>query len=493
MAAPLKVLFVTSECAPFAKTGGLADVAGALPKALAGRGIDVRVVMPLYAGIDWNSLEVLEGTVVVPVAHGRAYGGVRMGTLPGSRVPIYFLDHRGYFDRPFLYGPPQEAYGDNLERFTFLSRGALELCKALAWIPDVIHANDWQTALVPGFLNTVEWAQPLHGAASIYTIHNLAYQGVFDGGALWLTGLGWEHYKPEEFEHFGALNLTKGAIIHSTLLSTVSPTYAREIQTAAFGYGLDGLLAGRGDDLIGLLNGIDAHEWDPGTDPYIAAHYSRLDMGGKAECKAALQREAGLPVRDDVPLFGLVGRLTSQKGIDVLAQALEGLLNLDLQFVLLGTGDPEAEAYLRWLDSVRGDRFRAWLHFDNGRAHRIEAGCDFFVMPSRYEPCGLNQLYSLRYGTLPVVRATGGLADTVNNYDELTGSGTGFIFHDLNPGAIYDTVGWALATWYQRPAHIKAMQELAMAQDFSWEHSAYEYEQLYLRAYERRRGHPFAE
>ena len=492
MTAPLKVLFVTSECAPFAKTGGLADVAGALPKALAGRGIDVRVVMPLYAGIDWHSLETLEGTVVVPMGRGRGYTGIRMGSLPGSQVPIYFLEHHHYYDRSHLYGPPGDAYGDNLERFAFLSRGSLELCKALGWIPDIVHANDWQTALVPAYINTVEWAQPLHGAASIYTIHNLAYQGVFDSAALWVTGLGWEHYKPEEFEHFGTLNLTKGAIVHSTLLSTVSPTYAREIETPAFGYGLDGLLAGRGGDLIGVLNGIDVHEWDPATDPHITAHYSPLDMTGKAACKRALQEEAGFAVRPDVPLFGLVSRLTSQKGVDVLAQALEGLLHHDLQFVLLGAGDPEAEAYLRWLDSRRGDRFRAWLHFDNGRAHRIEAGCDFFVMPSRYEPCGLNQLYSLRYGTLPIVRATGGLADTVINYDEHTGRGTGFVFHDLNPGAVYDTVGWALAAWYDRPGHIEEMRRQAMAQDFSWEHSAADYEQLYLRAYERRRGHPFA-
>jgi len=484
----VKVLFVTSECVPFAKTGGLADVSGALPRVLAARGIDVRVVMPLYAGFDWGGLERLDGTVVVPMGWGgRAYAGVRMGRLPGSQVPVYFLEHHAFFDRPYLYGPPGEAYGDNLARFAFLSRGGLALAKALGWIPDVVHANDWQTALAPAYVNTVEHGGPLASAATLLTIHNLAYQGVFGGDALPVTGLGWEHYRGEELEHFGALNLMKGGCAHATLLSTVSPTYAREIQTPAFGYGLDGVLAGRSHDLAGILNGIDIHEWDPTTDPHIAAPFSADDLTGKAECKGALQKEAGLPVRDEVPLFGLVGRLTSQKGVDVLAHALDRLLDLDLQLVLLGTGDREAEHFFGTMAARRPDRFAAWLHFDNGRAHRVEAGSDFFLMPSRYEPCGLNQLYSLRYATLPVVRATGGLADTVVNFDEATGDGTGFCFADLTPEAVHDTVGWAVATWYHRRGDIEQMRRRAMAQDFSWDHAAGEYEVLYRRAVERRR------
>jgi starch synthase len=488
----LKVLFVSSECAPFAKTGGLADVAGALPKALRVAGMDARVVMPLYRGIPWNQLEILEGTLSVPIGHGSSHGRVRLGRLPRSDVPVYFLEHHGYYDRAFLYGSATDAYPDNLERFVYLSRGALQLCNALGWYPDIVHANDWQTALVPVYINTLEWARPLHGAASIYTIHNLAYQGVADREALFVTGLGPEHDNAKEFEHFGTLNLTKAALMHATLLTTVSPTYADEIKTPDCGYGLDGVLRDRSDDLVGIVNGIDTGEWSPATDPHLPARFSASDLRGKAICKAELQREAGLPVRPELPLVGLVARLAPQKGIDVLAQALHRILDLDLQFVLLGTGDPEAESFFAQVADERGDRFCAWLHFDNGRAHRIEAGSDFFLMPSRFEPCGLNQLYSLAYGTLPIVRATGGLADTVRSYSEPTGRGTGFSFGDLTPGALFDTVGWAVSTWYNRPHHIEAMRSEAMAEDFSWQHAAKEYERVYLRAYEKRRGHPFS-
>jgi starch synthase len=491
-AAGLKVLFVASECTPFAKTGGLADVAGALPKALRLRGVDARVVMPLYRGIPWDALDVLDGALSVPIGGGTARGRVRLGHLPRSDAPVYFLEHHHYYDREYLYGSPTEAYADNLERFTFLSRGALQLGKALGWNPDIVHANDWQTALVPVYINTVEWAQPLHAAASLYTIHNLVYQGVTDRGALFLTGLGPEHDNSNEFEHFGTLNLTKAAIAHATLITTVSPTYAREIQTPAHGSGLDGVLRGRAGDLHGIVNGIDPEEWNPATDPHLPARFDANDLRGKAVCKAELQKEAGLPVREDVPLFGLVARLVPQKGTDVLAHAIDRILDLDLQLILLGTGDPEAEAFFAEVADERGDRFCAWLQFNNGRAHRIEAGGDFFLMPSRFEPCGLNQLYSLAYGTLPIVRATGGLADTVRGYDEATGRGTGFSFRDLTPGALFDTVGWAVSTWYDRPQHIESMRREAMAEDFSWQHAAAEYEKLYLLAYERRRRHPFA-
>ncbi len=491
MAAPLKVLFVASECAPFAKTGGLADVVGALPKALRPLGIDVRVAMPLYAGMPWNDLEVLDGFLSVPMWYGEARARVRVGKLPDSDVPLYALEYNRYFDRPYLYGPPAEGYPDNLERFTFLSRGSLELCKALGFFPDVIHCNDWQTALVPLYLNTLEWMKPLHASASIYSIHNLAYQGVFDGGGMFITGLGREHYNPTELEHFGAMNLTKGALYHSTLLGTVSPTYAREIQTPVYGSGLDGVMSTRSGDLVGILNGIDIDEWNPAADRHLPARFDVKDISGKAACKAALQKEAGFPVRPDVPVFGVVGRLTPQKGFDVLAHALDRILGWDVQLVLLGTGDPDAERFFAWADAHHGDRFRAWLRFDNGRAHRIEAGSDFFLMPSRFEPCGLNQMYSLRYGTLPIVRATGGLVDTVANYDETTGGGTGFMFADLSPESLANTIGWAVSTWYDRPDHIKAMRQRAMVQDFSWERAAYDYRDLYLRAYERRRGHAF--
>jgi starch synthase len=445
--------------------------------------------MPLYQGIAWNEFERLDGMLGVPMYSGTARAAVRLGRLPGSDVPIYFIEYNRFFDRPYLYGPPGQAYADNLERFTLLSRASLELCKALGFVPDVVHANDWQTALVPVYVNTVEWAQPLHGAASVYTIHNLAYQGNFEGGAMFITGLGWEHYNSGEFEHFGDLNLMKAGLVHSTMLSTVSPTYAREIQTGAYGFGLDGVLAARSGELRGILNGIDFDEWNPGTDSYLPARFTAADLSGKAACKAALQREVGLPVRPDVPLYGLVGRLTSQKGFDVLAHALDRLLGWNLQMVLLGTGDHDAERFFAAMAYQRGDRFRVYIGFDDGLAHRVEAGSDFFIMPSRFEPCGLNQMYSLRYGTLPIVRATGGLVDTVENYGEQTGGGTGFLFQDLTPDGLANTVGWALSTYYDRPAHIQAMRTRAMAQDFSWERAAAEYEQLYRDAYARRRGH----
>ncbi len=488
---PLRVLLVSSEAAPFAKTGGLGDVAGALPKALRRRGVDARLVMPLYAGIDWNALERLDGSLQVPMWWGMARSSVRLGRLPRSDAPVYFLEYHRFFDRPHLYGPPGDAYHDNLERFTFLSRGALELAKAIDFLPDVIHSNDWQTALVPVYVNTVEWARPLHGAATVYSIHNMAYQGVTDADALFVTGLGREHYNSAEFEHFGALNLVKAALRHANVISTVSPTYAREIQTPAFGCGLDGVLRERGGDLFGILNGIDDDEWNPAGDPYIPDDFSPGDMAGKEACKAALQREARLPVNPRLPIFGAVGRLTHQKGFDMLAHCLDRILSWDLQVVLLGTGDREAEHFFGTMSARRPDKFKAWIGFDNGLAHRIEAGADFFVMPSRFEPCGLNQMYSLRYGTLPIVRATGGLVDTVQTYREDAGDGTGFVFGDLTPDALADTIGWALSTWFDRPHHVRAMRRRAMEQDFSWDHAAEAYERLYLEAYRRRRGHEF--
>ncbi len=489
---PLKVLFVSSEVAPFAKTGGLADVSGALPKALRARGVDVRVVTPLYAGMNWDAQEKLDGALDVPMWWGTASAGVRLGALPGSEVPVYFLEYNRYFDRPHLYGPPGDAYADNVERFTFLSRGALEASKALGFFPDVIHANDWQTALVPVFVDTVEWGKPLHAVPTVYTIHNLAYQGVTDGGATFVTGLGGEHYNAGELEHFGALNLTKAALRHGTMLTTVSPTYAREIQSPEHGFGLDGVLRERGGDLVGILNGIDTGTWDPSSDPHLPARFERGRLEGKDACKEALQAEAGFPMRADVPLFGAIGRLTAQKGYDVLAHCMDRVLGWDLQFVLLGSGDADAQRYFEGLAARRPDKFRAWLRFDDGLAHRIEAGADFFVMPSRYEPCGLNQMYSLRYGTLPVVRATGGLRDTVQSYREDTGDGTGFVFQDLSPEALANTMGWALSTYYQRRAHVREMRRRAMEQDFSWAGAAEAYDHLYRDAYRRRRGHDFA-
>jgi starch synthase len=484
---PLRVLYVSSEVTPFRKTGGLGDVSGALPKALKARGIDVRLVMPLYRGIRWDELERLDGVLEVPMYYGTGRAAVRMGTLPGSDVPIYFLEHHGYFDRPEVYGGPDGGYPDNLERFTFLSRASLELAGALGFEPDVVHANDWQTALVPVYLNTLYRATPLRRAATLFTIHNMAFQGAFDGGGFFITGLPRGHYNPAELEHYGAMNLMKGGIRHTTLLSTVSPTYASEIQRPEHGAGLDGVIASRRADLHGILNGIDTEEWDPAKDRHLAARYSASDLAGKAVCKRDLQREMSLPVREKTPLFGAVSRLTHQKGFDLLAQAMERLLSWELQMVLLGSGDSDAEQFFARLSGA-GEKFRARIGFDNGLAHRIEAGCDFFLMPSRFEPCGLNQMYSLSYGTPPIVHATGGLADTVVNYEESSGNGTGFVIYRLDSESLADAVGWALSTFFDRPRDLLAMRRRGMRQDFSWTRAAARYEELYREAYRRRNG-----
>ena len=486
----MKVLFVSSEVAPFAKSGGLADVAGALPKALRRAGIDVRVVLPLYAGIDWQRAGAPGGR-----ARGAHVVGHRprrrpaRGGCPAATCRSTSSSTTATSTGRFLYGPPDDGYDDNLERFTFLSRGALELCKRLNFIPDVIHANDWQTALVPVYVNTVEWSRPLHGAATVYTIHNLAYQGVADGGALFITGLGPEHYHPGEFEHFGALNLMKAALRHSNVLSTVSPTYAREIQTGELGCGLDGELRARSADLFGILNGIDEDEWNPATDRLLPHRFGLGDLAGKREAKLALQREAGLPVDADLPLFCAIGRLVDQKGFDVLARrpGADPLLASPDRPARLGR--PGGRGPVRGALRPPPGPVQAFLHFDNALAHRLYGGSDFVIVPSRFEPCGLTQLYGLRYGALPVVRATGGLVDTVQGYREESGAGTGFLFKDLTPDALANTMGWALSTYYDRPDHFLGLRRRGMAQDFTWGAAAESYEQLYREAYRRRRGH----
>lgn len=468
------LLFVTPECSPFAQAGGLGDVAAALPRALARRGHRVHVVMPLYRGIDRSGLERTPHPLRIPVGTKTREAHLWRGSL-GKDISLWFVEEPGYFDRPGIYGPNGRSHPDNLQRFSFLSRASIEASEHLGLGVDVVHANDWPTALT--VLHARHRALP-----SVFTIHNVGYQGRFPLEGFPLTGLPPQDLHSDSLEHFGTLNMMKGAILNASMLTTVSPTYAREIQEPTGGGGLDGVLRSRGDALRGILNGIDIDEWNPAKDPYLPAHFDAEDVSGKAACKAALQRRSGFAERPEVPLFGIVARLTHQKGLDVLAHALGRVLSLDVQVVLLGTGDPEAERFFRTATRARPDRFRAWIDFDVRLAHLIEAGCDFFVMPSRYEPCGLNQLYSLRYGTLPIVRATGGLDDSVESYDESTAAGTGFKFHDLTPQSVYDVIGWAVSTWYDRPAHIAAMQHRAMRSDFSWSAAAFAYEQVYREA-----------
>jgi starch synthase len=391
------------------------------------------------------------------------------------------LEHDALYDRDGIYGDKSGDFGDNLARYSLLSRGALALTRYLGFTPDVVHAHDWQTALAPIYLNAFEAGTPLGAAASIFTIHNMGYQGWFPKDQLFQTQLGWDQFHSRSLEAHDSINLLKGGIYHSTLVTTVSPRYAREIQTTDGGEGLDGVLRERGGDVIGILNGIDESVWSPERDAHIAAPFSAEDLEGKAACKAALQAEMGLPVEPDVPLVGLVSRLAHQKGIDIFAGALDDILSLGAQVVVLGAGEKWAEELFRRL-SASHPRFRAHLGMSEPLAHRIEAGADIFVMPSRYEPCGLNQLYSQRYGTLPVVRAVGGLDDTVEH------DVTGFKFKNLDPDDLSQAVAVAVYTYHERPEHFRMMQYHAMRKPMGWAHASRQYEALYRMAIAKRRA-----
>ncbi len=482
----LNILFVVSECVPFAKTGGLADVAGALPAALAERGHDVRVVLPRYRVTKKHPAQKLDHVLVVPIGLTHAFGAILESSLPPltkghkKTAKVYFLEHDNLFDRGGIYGDSNGDFGDNLARYTFLSRGALELCKTLDFWPDVIHVQDWPTSLVPVYLNTVEKGSRLGEAASVLTVHNMAYQGWFSKDDLYLTGLSWDVYVRQGLSRSGSINLLQAGLVHSTMVSTVSPRYATEIQTRDDGEGMDGLLRARGD-VLGILNGIDEAVWDPETDKHLAANYSAKDLSGKAACKAALQREMGLLERPDVPLLGLVSRLVSQKGIDILAEALPRILAEDVQVVVLGSGEGWAESLFDRLSRTT-PHFRAYLGMNEALSHRIEAGADLFLMPSRYEPCGLNQMYSQRYGTLPLVRAVGGLDDTVENFV------TGFKFDELSADALAQCIEWAIHTYRTEPSQFRKMMLRAMRKPQGWNHACRQYEAMFRLAVMRRKG-----
>jgi starch synthase len=472
----MEILFVASEVAPFSKTGGLGDVAGALPRALAARGHAVAIVTPRYGSIDpaKHGLEPLHRAV-------RVRGDATTVWLKRGKVPIYFVEHEGHFgSRRGLYSEPGREYEDNAERFAFFSRAALALPSGVRLRPQVIHANDWQTGLVPWLLRHEHSGDPLlQGAKSVFTIHNLSYQGVFPKGELPRIGLPWETFRFDAMEFHDKLNFMKAGLTFADALTTVSPTYAREILTRQAGWGLDGLLRHRARDLTGILNGIDVHEWDPAHDLNLPARYSARALAGKSRCKAALQWELGLPVRDDVPLVGMIWRLVDQKGLDLVVPSLGEILGLGVQLAVLGTGRPDIEQAFANAASERPDRIAAWIGFDEGIAHRIEAGADLFLMPSQFEPCGLNQLYSLRYGTVPVVRAVGGLDDTVEDYDGWK-RGTGFKFRDYQGLAMLTALRRAVETWRDVRAW-RGIVERGMALDYSWDRSAAQYEALYQR------------
>ena len=462
-------------------------MAGALPKELAALGHDVRIVCPAYGSVkvigEWIPRAEPLGVDVGATAQ---WARTWQTLLPGARVPVYLIEHGRYFGRLGVYGDASGAFVDNDQRFIFFSRAALTLCLQLDWIPDVVHCHDWTTGLVPVFLNTILRTSPLGRTASVFTIHNLEHQGYCGAGAVDFARLPWSEFRPNSLEAHGQVNLMKAGLYHSTKLTTVSPTYSEEIRSPAGGYGLDDVLRFRGADLVGILNGIDT-SWNPATDASLPAHYSRDHLENKARCKEALQVRMGLPVNARVPVFGVVSRLASQKGLDLLAEALPDVFSrMDVQVVVLGSGDPGLEHAFRSLAAQRPDRLAVHIGFDAVLARQIQAGSDFFVMPSRAEPCGLTQMYAMRYGTPPIVRATGGLVDTVEPYVEGTARGTGFLFDDATPLALYNTIGWACATYYDRPGELLELRRNGMARDFSWRPSALRYVDLYGWAIEAR-------
>jgi starch synthase len=493
----LRVLVASSEVAGFAKTGGLADVAGSLPRALAARGNQVAVVMPFYTAVRRAGRPVEDTGLVLGVPLGDRTLACRLyrSFLPGTGVPVYLVEHPPFFERDDpaagrgLYqetmpGGYKSDYQDNAERFVFFGRAVLELVPHLGFTPDVLHANDWQTGLVPVFLNELYRSRPgYQNTRSVYTVHNIAYQGMFGRQVMRLTGLpGWL-FNHNHLEYHGHLNFLKAGIVFADAVNTVSPTYAREITTPEYGCGLEGLLAGIGGKLSGIVNGCDYADWDPAVDRHIVARYDRGTVFEKKPlCKADLQRRYKLPEKPDAPVLGVVARLVSQKGIDLILSAAPGFLDLGCQMVFLGDGDPEFHNELEEFRAKHPDQVGIYLGFNEGLAHAVEAGADLFLMPSRYEPCGLNQMYSLRYGTPPVVRTTGGLADTVVNATEenlAAGTATGFAFGDYSPSALYETVKWALKLYRDRPADFRRVVATAMAQDWSWDRSAGAYEALY--------------
>ncbi|MBU1694178.1 MAG: glycogen synthase GlgA [Verrucomicrobia bacterium] len=485
-----KVLFVASECAPYAKVGGLADVVAALPKTLRRMGHDARIVLPLYASMDRTQygIRFLRSACVHMGKGEEQWIGVHGASLDGG-VPVWFVEYDRFFGRPGLYDDAGGEYGDNAFRFALLSKAALQICKDSGFIPDVMHAHDWPTALVPVFLKTWDRVlSPLSATASVLTIHNIGYQGVYHASAFPYIGVGGEHFAPDRFEDHGKINLLKAGIFFADALTTVSPGHAREIVEPVGGMGLAPRLDARRADLTGILNGADYDHWNPETDPLIPARYSARDLSGKGACKAALQRRMGLAERPDWPLFGIVSRFAPQKGFGLLVECLQAALGqMAFQLAVLGTGDPWMENYFGGLAAAWPGRVACHVGFSNELSHWIEAGSDFFLMPSLYEPCGLNQMYSMKYATLPVVRATGGLDDTVENYDEATDGGTGFKFWQPTASALQNTIGWAVSTWFDRPRHIARLRRNAMREDFSWEHAVAEYVNVYERAIAARR------
>jgi len=487
----LRVCVCTSEAVPFAKTGGLADVAGALPRALADAGCDVRVVLPAYQSINRERFGFRPiGEAAVALGNARVPVQFFESRLPGSDVPVHLVASDRYFGRPGLYGEGGRDYPDNLERFTAFCRGTLALVRHVGWSPQVLHCQDWQTALLPVWLRVEPRDAVTANTGTLFTVHNLAYQGLFPPEQLPVTGLPADVFTPAGIEFYGKINLLKGGLVFADLLSTVSEQYAREIQTEEFGCGLEGVLRNRAGSLVGILNGVDYAAWDPATDRLIPATYTPEDLTGKAVCKEQLQRALGLAPEPRAPLIGMITRLADQKGLDLVSAIIETLMDLGAQFALLGTGDPAYHTRFQEIGERYRGRAAVTLGFDDTLAHRIEAGADIFLMPSRYEPSGLNQLYSLRYGTVPVVRKTGGLADTIVDATpdaRARGTANGFVFEGYSSDALLGAVTRALVT-FRKPEVWRRLQAVGMRQDFSWGRSADRYVAAYRRIVAARSG-----
>ncbi len=476
------ILFIASEMTPFIKTGGLGDVVGSLPKALRDRGVNVKVILPLYSKIDYakyNLQKVMDGNCVNMGNCSEFFSVHHSGYIPG--VDVFFLEFNKYFERSGIYNDPwtSQAYGDNAYRYAFLCRAALQATKDLGFCPDVIHLHDWQTALVPYYIKNEHDPFFAH-TKTLLTIHNLPYQGRFGQDIIGYAKIDWKDFHQNAFEDYGSVNFLKAGLRFADKLNTVSPNYAREILTPEYGAGLDFLLRERQADLSGILNGIDTSLWDPNKDLILPKNYSAHTFkSGKAKNKMELQKKFNLEIADK-PIFSMAVRLAEQKGIGMLAEAIEPILNtMHCQFVIMGQGEQWAQNYLASLPKKYPHQIAVQIGFDGNTEHMMDAGSDFSLVPSIYEPCGLKQMVSQTYGSLPIARSTGGLEDTVFNYNEYYGVGTGFKFKDITSQALYNTIGWANATYFDRPDHINRMRKMAMRQDYSWNRSSLDYQNLY--------------
>jgi starch synthase len=482
----VNILVAASEVVPFAKTGGLADVCGALPNELARSGHQPTVILPAYRQTRYcgQRIEPLGISFIVPIGSKTVTGHLLQSTLPGGKVPVILVQQDDYYDRDELYRNNGEDYPDNCERFIFFSRAVLETIRLLGLNVDVVHCNDWQTGLVPAYLKTEYAAQPRYERiATLFTIHNIAYQGQFWHWDMLLTGLDWKYFNWHQMEYYGKLNLLKTGMVFADAISTVSPRYAQEIQTPHFGRGLEGVLQHRRASLFGILNGIDTNVWNPAADTHLAAHYDAATVSrGKPKCKAALQQELGLAQRPNVPLVGMIGRMDPQKGFDLVANVIpEWVGKTDVQWVILGKGEPDLQVRFKDLANRYPDKVAVHLDQSDLLAHKIEAGTDMFLMPSRFEPCGLNQMYSHRYGTVPVVREVGGLADTVVDATAenlAAGTANGFSFREDNALALSETLKRACDA-FAKPEVWSKIVATAMRQDWSWARSAAQYVRVY--------------